>query len=433
MAAIREIPDGADIPLPPSQAEVGKKARAAFDSMWDDAPPEAPVTPVSDGGGDTGGEEPAASPVVVKDAAPVKPVAEPPKAKDPFGDLPAELIDRGTTSKTPAAPDPLADAEDEARAQQTLQALPEKAQREAFINLRRELKEEKQRRKDIESKIAQAQQELEQTRTQTGQATAEALAQVTKELEATKAKLVETEGEIGKTNYEKSREFQERYVLPSQAVLTKMEKLLTTAGGHSKEEAVSILRAFLQAPANQRAEALGEEPVAIQGALLSAVADYDDLSENAQIALQNWRDRKAAVTEEQRRIEKAGFVKNLFADTDKAVEALVAEGNVLYTKTGDSEWNKKVDERIASIRGVLSGSDPSTVIKYVADGVTSSQWRDMYFGLAKSYKELKAQAEGIVRARAPVGGDASVGQLAAKPKPKTSQDALDSIFGPAAA
>ena len=424
--AIQDVPDGAEVPKPPSatEAHASGQNRDAFNALWND---EA-MDPVNAAAAAPAAAKPAAAPAAP--AAPAAaPAAPPAKAVDPFGNIPKDLVDKAMLGKSPAAVDPVSDAEEEAHAQRTIQALPEKAQREAFINLRRELKEEKQRRKDHESRVAQMQAELEKVRTDAGKNTTETLAQVTKELEDARKRAEDLEGEIGRTNYEKSREYQERYVLPSQALVSRMKKILIQTGGHDEAEAVAVLQRFLSAPANHRADVLSEEAVSVQGALLSSVADYDDVVENSKIALQHWRDHQAAVQEEHRRLEKAGLLKNLFEDTGKAAESLAAEGNVLFSKSADDTWNRQVDERIAAVRGALSATDPATIIKYVADGVTAPQWRDMYWTAVKAYQDLKSSAEQVVGAAAMVGGDAPAA-VSGAPKPKTSKEALDSLWGP---
>lgn len=332
-----------------------------------------------------------------------------------------------------AAPDASVEAAEEAKAQQLAAALPEKAQREAFISLRQELKSHKQARRDAEAKLASLMKDLEAAKTQTGQAASGALEAMAAELKATKEQLSSMEAEIGRTNYEKSTEFREKYLLPQQSVKAKMARILETVGGKTKEEAANVVESLLRASPSERASVLDSEPMAVQGALLSAATDFDDVSENAKIAVDNWRNRKAAIDEEARRVHQMGFIKNLFEDTDKAVTSLQQEGNALFAKAGDPAWDKEVDERVAAVRGVIQTGDPAVLIKHIADGVSAPKWRELYWKLTAEYSKLKADASKVLRATPGVGGGdgAPASQApAAAGKPKSAKGILDDIWGP---
>lgn len=419
------------------RSAAGPESAKTLDSIW------------GDDDGDGGSEEVVVQPTPPATPPPATPPATPPAAPATPPAPAAAPTDAAKLSKLTGLPESLVaaqvaptpatlpaaaaqaspeEAAEEARAQQMASSMQDKSQREAFISLRHQIKEEKQRRKEAELRAQQATQILEQTRTQTGQVASETLSTVTKELEAAKAQLAAMDAEMGKTNYERSREYQEKYALPAQATVMKMAKLAETVGGHPKPEAEQLVASLLRATPQERASILAEESVAIQGALISAASDYDSINENATIALDNWKSRKAAMDEEQRRANQMGLIKNLFADTEKAVTTLAKEGNALLIATGNPEWDKTVSERVSAVRGVLQSGDPEVLIKYVADGVTAPKWREMYWDVVKAYGKLQSEAKGLVAATPGLGADGSP-ETPATPAPKTSKGVMDQIWG----
>lgn len=399
-------------------------ADKVLDNIWGDQVANDAADTVT-AGGEEAPEPPAATPL-----DPVVPAAP---EKSDIPELPEDILPEDKKPKVvPKAPVAPVEEDTTKADEEFAKGLKDPKQRNAFIHKTQQIKQWKAKAHEVEAALSAKDQELATLKAKLAEPAVGALETVTKELEETKARLKAIDEELGRTNFEKSGEYQAKYLQPQQAAAIKTMRILETLGGQDKATAQAFAKQLLQAKPQERLSLINDQPGAVQSALISASMEFDDHAENARIALDNWKAQKAVVEAEQKRMNQLGLVENLTKHTEKAVQTLVAEGNGLFARSQkDEKWNQGVQERIDTVRGVLQKGDPELMIKYMMDGASSPVWQKMYWDAVNAYRNLKESTQKVLGANPGVGGGTGGAQdvSAPAPKPKDVKGVMDSIWG----
>lgn len=343
--------------------------------------------------------------------------------------IPQEVLNPGSSAAVTPPPS-IEEVEAERKADEIQSKLSDQKVRDAFIDVRSQLKNAKEQLKAVreQAKAHEAKaKELEAKVTNTAVQTVVGQESKVAELEG---KVKEYEEKLGRYDLSLTDEFQTRYDKPVQSLLMRIGKRLVRAD-RDEAAASELTGKLLQANSAQLSELLVEEPPAVQGAVSILIDEAREILENRKIALDNWKASRAAVEEEQKRNGHSSLVKNILESTDEAVKALDAEGNFLFRRIpGNDNWNSAVDERVDAVRGLLYSNDPKLIAKFIADGVTAGDLRGMLAKLRVAYDQLKGEAQRVLGVVPSVGGATPPAQRpSAAAAPQTGDQVFDRLFG----
>jgi hypothetical protein len=160
------------------------------------------------------------------------------------------------------------------------------------------------------------------------------------------------------------------------------------------------------ADARTASDLVSDQPTPVQAALFSLTTDLAQMKAERADAIANWKQTSLALRENESRSEEVDFNKNLEKDTSEAVALALAEGNYMYRQDDKmpAEWNEGVVKRIETVKGIIRTAKPAELVKWVVEGQTARELRDM---LAKEHKranDLAAELEARSSMRPSLGG-----------------------------
>lgn len=257
------------------------------------------------------------------------------------------------------------------------------------------------------------------------------------ELEELKARIEESEKNrrdleerLGQVDIVYSNTFKETFDKPINNTFVKSIKLLVNAGVDQKTARDIVTKTI--APDNTQEsiqDIIQDFPPAIQGALYQNALDMIEGQKRRAAAIKDWKSTRAAMKEEEKRSIEVKTAEIIAQNVESAIENIRNEGSWLYTKSeSDDNWNSQVEERINAVKGLMKTATPDVLAKYVADGIASKTYRQMYEKQLGINSKLKKELTGRVRSRPSLGGfaysDASTS--ADKSKPLRADDWLNS-------
>lgn len=379
-------------------------------------PPAEPPTP-----------EPPAVP-----AEPPAPAAPPAVTRDePAADVspdlltsavPEGLIPGAAKPVTPVAPVSAAPADDDEPDPEEIVRGSAKG-KNAWSKIKAEKKQLSQKAKELEQKLKDAEARLS-TADQAKPPEMQQLLELQKQV-------AEYEDRIGQLDITQSREFKTRYDYPIERSIKRGEAILQRAG-LQQADASALMGKLLDADAATVSELIADQPLPVQGSLFSLVTDVAEMRSDRESAVKNWRETRPALKEAETRNNEIVLAQNIENDTSEAVQQALKEGNFMYTR-GDhmpADWNAAVDERILMIKGILRTSKAPEMVKWVAEGVTAKDLREM---LAKEHARANQLAQEL-NARANLrprlsGRDSSVPAPAGRSiQPMTPESVVGGLF-----
>lgn len=329
------------------------------------------------------------------------PVASNPSAP---GTPPADVVKRGTKPVSSPA----------VSATPTPQDIPEPPEvktdpkaRVAWTHLKRELKEKETALGTREAALAAKEKELVTLRSEMEVLKSSALPVA--EVDTLKKQVAEYEDKLGRADVTATSAFRDRYDRPRQQAFMRGVQILTKTG-KSPEDAQKRMIELLETKDKfqELQQKLVEESQPVQGALMQLVMDIDGLEKSRGDAIANWRQSKAALQEEENRMVKSEASKIASQSISSAVESLRQEGSWLFMESdSDDKWNLGVKDRILAVQGILRQNDPSELVKYIADGIASRQYRELYEHEHAEFLKLQDEMNKRIGVRPGVAGAAS--------------------------
>lgn len=234
------------------------------------------------------------------------------------------------------------------------------------------------------------------------------------ELAALQAKVSEYETRIGQLDVSQSKEFREKYDRNLDGMFARGVALMERAGVE-RELAIERMKGVLAAPSMDGVQdLLGDLPLPVQGAVLNLHTDMQSLQEARTAAINSWRETQAALKEDAVRTQTAELTRRMDEGLATAVNEVREEGSWLFKASGTNpDWDAKVNDRIAAVRGILRASDPKTVAKYVAEGVAARTYRELYETAMTELVKVRSELGAVTQATPSVGvrGPAPVGMV----------------------
>ena len=354
---------------PAGNATIDPEDRTLIDSIWsdDDPPADPPADPPVD--------PPEGDP-------PVDPT--PPVDGDPPIDIPEDLLE-------PPVDDPPADPP----ADDPPDAFPgsdnENQQKEAWNRLAFEKRDLKRRVAEQEKAIADLKEAAE--------------AGDPDEIFRLKETVEQLETKIGQFSLAETSSFKREFDRPIQERLATATRLLTRSGMEPAEAAEALRKVMGMADLNARVQLLDQEVPAVSGALVAIFEDVDSLRVRRSQALTDWKSQAAALEENRKRDELMAKNKVLTTVVSEALTSSRDEGNFfLKAVDGRDTWNQKVAERTEAIKGVIARQDPAEIARFVADGISGRELRELYQGERTRRREAEAKLSAIEGAAPDLGG-----------------------------
>jgi len=160
------------------------------------------------------------------------------------------------------------------------------------------------------------------------------------------------------------------------------------------------------------------------------VTEFADVQAERQQALAKWQETRAALDFESKRSAEIKLMENVERDMGAAIENVRKAGNFMFaTSDTDEAWNKQVEERINTVRGIMRSAKPDVVASLVMEGVTAKATRDLFMAAHQRVQELQAQLKDMVAVSPSVQGS---GAPSATPpssgKPREPADIINQIF-----
>jgi hypothetical protein len=290
----------------------------------------------------------------------------------------------------------------------------------AWKSVKQERKQLRDKVKELESALA-AKPKTEETRTP-------------EEVAALRQQVTELEQRLGEYDLSSTSSFKQQFEQPILQVVKRGANILVRSG-KSSEEANSLM-AKITDPSKtmeQIQDLIADEPIAVQGALMTAVGEFSELAERRQEALQHWQDTKAALKDHETRETEVKLVQDVEQNTQVALQKVVEEGNWMYAPGDNPEWNTQVQERVAAAKGILRSASREDLVKYVLEGVTARPLRQMFEETYKLAEQRKAELDRLVGRQPGYRGPSEdppprqPGKLE-KGKPMEIADAVNSVF-----
>ena len=245
-----------------------------------------------------------------------------------------------------------------------------------------------------------------------------------------RGKIQEYEAKLGQYDLSATAEFQQRYDSRMNAAVQRGVSLLVRSG-QNPEEAKALMQKLVSTDSMTKLQdELADQPYALQGALMTAVTEFADVQAERQQALAKWQETRAAMDFETKRSAEIKLMENVERDVGAAIENVRQAGNFMFaTSDTDEAWNKQVEERINTVRGVMRSAKPDVVASLVMEGVTAKATRDLFMAAHQRVQELQAQLKDMVAVSPSVhGSGASSPTLTRSEKPRDPVDIIDQIF-----
>lgn len=217
------------------------------------------------------------------------------------------------------------------------------AHKAAFTNLRYEARDYKRRLQAAEKELADLRANpAATTEAQTSDATAE-VERLRQELEATKTRLTEYEGEIKVSRLEATEEFKARVLQPREQIGLDAEEIATKY----KIDADQVIRAFTSQDSDAVAAVTADMNEFDRYRFYDLVKQFravavleSDMRKNAASEL----DRISQVKRQSTEAEQTRRLEEWKAEAPKAFDVLQEEFPALAPIEGDAEWNKSLEQ-----------------------------------------------------------------------------------------
>lgn len=250
--------------------------------------------------------------------------------------------------------------------------------RHAFAQLRHKNSELVKKVESLQQEAAGLRQELEKYKAVSPEQNPDSLRRILEEKQQLEQRVKELEDQLGRYDLSASREFKLKYEVPLQNLTAKAKSLLVKFGV-PEDQAAEQIDEVISLSMLERAEALQSLPVAVQGALLNILEDIDSLRLERDTALQNWRETKLAAEKEQEALQQAKFLEVADSLADVVIRLQEEAGNPFFMRSEtDSNWNRAVEEREKTLRGLLRSGDQQALAMLIADGLTAKEFKALY-------------------------------------------------------
>lgn len=250
------------------------------------------------------------------------------------------------------------------------------------------------------------------------------------EVASLKQKLEEYENQIGQYDLTATTAFRKRYDEPINQAIRKGESILMRTG-MTKEAAGELLNKLSNPnlTMEQIQDLIADEPMAIQGVLVTMNAEVAELSQQRQAALDSWRETRAAQQEQESRNLEIQLAQDIERGAQVALDQAVKEGNWMLSRTDNPDWNRDVDHRINTVKGIIRSARPEELIKWVMEGVTAKPLREMLLQTHALAEQRKAELEGVVRGGPKLGSSGQPAPAAPKGKVVSIEQRVNEILG----
>ena len=285
----------------------------------------------------------------------------------------------------------------------------------AFAALKAELKRYKQQVADKESEIKRL------TENQTPDL---------EEVMRLRGKIQEYESKLGQYDLAATAEFKQRYDARMDAAVQRGVSLLVRSGQNPEEARALMQKLISMDSMSKLQDELADQPYALQGALMTVVTEYADVQAERQQALAKWQETRAAMDFESKRSAEIKLMENVERDVGAAIENVRKAGNFMFAMSDtDEAWNKQVEERINTVRGIMRSAKPDVVASLVMEGVTAKATRELFLAAHQRVQELQAQLKDMVAVSPSVhGSGAASPTLPSSAKPRDPAEVLDQLF-----
>ncbi len=271
----------------------------------------------------------------------------------------------------------------------------------------------KQERKQLRDKVKELEAALEAKPKPEEQRSPEEAETLRKQVETLEQKL-------GEYDLASTSSFKQQYEQPLTQVVKRGANILVRSG-KSAEEASSVMAKITDPTLtlDQIQDIIADEPIAVQGALMTAVSEFGELAERRAEALQHWNETKAALKDQETRETEVKLAQDVDQATQTALQKVLEEGNWMYAEMDNPEWNVQVQERVAAAKGILRTGSREELVKYVLEGIAARPLRQMFEETYQLAESRKAELDKVVGRQPGYQGPAE------DPAPRKSDGVLD--------
>lgn len=221
---------------------------------------------------------------------------------------------------------------------------------------------------------------------------------LSKLIEEQKSLLAKREETIARLSVERSERFHELFTVKEEGILARLNKTAKELGIDE-----DIVPRLLGASVKKREEILSDAELNIAGSgMIGAILDHhDQLSSEKQAFLENWKSNSVKLEEQARAEEDARNAKikeheeRIF---DGVLKDMAGKYAFLQKKEGKDDWNRAIDDDIATAKKFMSGDFTAEEFsEVVLAGASAKRMygmfelaRDKYLAAFKELSELKA-------------------------------------------
>jgi len=247
-------------------------------------------------------------------------------------------------------------------------------------------------------------------------------AEAVEELKTLRQQVESYENKIGQYDLAETKAFKERFDARLEDIERKGTDTFVRAG-KTPEQAKKLVQDLIKVRGDQdeMTYAMGDESTVVQGALYNLMQDYDTVLKEREDALANWRETRKAADFVETRDKEVKLLESIDKDITEAVAGALQEGNWMYAKNDDPEWSSAVDERIEVAKGLLRMATPADIAKYVLEGVTAKDTRELFTATAKRLRETQAQLREVAAVQPGLRGSGE--EPAPRPEKSTGEGA----------
>jgi hypothetical protein len=283
----------------------------------------------------------------------------------------------------------------------------------------------KHERRELRDQLRQKEADLAKAKAETPAVDVEEVARLRKAVD-------DYEMKLSKYDLAETKAFKERFDQPMGATLQKGVAVLVRFG-KAPDEAKALMRKLVESGKTPEDlnEILSSEPYQLQGALINLIAEFDELSKERSLALDNWRETQAALKAQTRRDTEVKLLEDVERDIGQALSDVVKAGNWMYALSAQSpEWNKQVEQRVAAVKGVLRSGAPKDIVALIMEGATALDTRKLALQLDSQVKELQGRLQKLVQVSPRLGpGGTPPAAPEAPTKPREPGEVIGALFG----
>jgi len=298
----------------------------------------------------------------------------------------------------------------------------------AWKSVKQERKQLKAENAELAEKISALEAKLSEAPPQ------EDTSKSTEELVALREQVATLEGKLGEYDLSSTSSFKQKFDQPIMQVVKRGASILTRTGVEAAD--AQKLMAQITDPSKTMddiQDVIADYPMAVQGALMNVVGEFGELAERRSEALAHWKETKAAMKDHESRETEVKIFQDVEKNTQAALDSLLKEGNWMYAPGDNEDWNKQVNERVQTAKGVLRSASREDLVKYVLEGVAARPLRQMFESTYKLAEERKAELDKLVGAQPGFRGSPDAGKpkdpaSAKKGTPQQPGDVINSLF-----